>query len=337
MTASSRTGQPQPARPARARLTAHLIKLKRLSGDSFTDLAARTTVSASTLKRAVGTGPVPQEHVVTAFVHACAAGDEQPVLMMWRAARAEERGILEGLQAPQVDNIRTRAELKAAFAAVYERAGAPPVRTVRDRAGVPGTAGACLLPPNTAWRITRREAQLADWPQCEAFLRGCGEPAHRIARWREAWKRSAEPVVAASRRQNLSAMAHSVSTVAGMVESLNTPALADCLSMVAGVFRAVEVDKSRLARAMNEAVIDGIGIAAVRSSGGGEQAGTVSRTPNVRDHRAPGASAGPPGPPVPAKRAARPVTAAATSRPVISSHAPGRPPARQGKPSGSAS
>ncbi|MFE9859221.1 hypothetical protein [Streptomyces sp. NPDC005780] len=335
MTALSRTGQPQPAGPARARLTAHLIRLKQLSGYSFTALAARTTVSASTLKRAVGTGAVPPEHVVTAFVRACPLGDEQPALMLWRAARAEERGLLEHLQAPQVDDIRTRAELRTAFAAVYERAGAPPVRTVSARAGVPGTAGALLLPPTTVWHITRREAQLADWSQCEAFLRGCGEPSDQIVRWRMAWQRSAAPVLATPPPEGLVAVAHSMSTVAGMVGSLNTSALADCLSMVAGVFRAVEVDKSRLARAMNEAVIGGIGIAAVR--GGGGQAGTVSRTPNVREHRAPGASAGPSGPLVPARRAARPVTAAATSRPVISSHAPGRPPARQGKPSGSAS
>ncbi|MFE2471651.1 hypothetical protein [Streptomyces mirabilis] len=195
------TGLSRAAGPRRAELVVFLAGLRHLCGCTFAELAARATelddvaaVSATTFKRAVSGTTVPQESTVTAFVRACdaVAEDERIALKLWRAARAEERGVFPQLRAPAVRNIRTRADLAAALAAAYERAGAPPLRTLQERAGTDRVVGASLLPLTTAWRITRREAQPADWPQCEAFLRGCGIHPRRMALWHDAWKRSAD-------------------------------------------------------------------------------------------------------------------------------------------------
>ncbi|MFJ8086314.1 helix-turn-helix domain-containing protein [Streptomyces sp. NPDC096205] len=180
-----------------AHLTALLRALKDRCRLTFSELAERTAqdesgaVSASTLKRAAGGRTLPQEDVVTAYVRACGATmeDELEARKRWRAARAEERGILADLHAPAVRSIRTPADLDAALAAAYERAGAPPLRVLQERATTGEADGTLLLPLTTLWRITRREARPATWEQCAAFLRGCGIHRRRMGRWQEAWQR----------------------------------------------------------------------------------------------------------------------------------------------------
>ncbi|MGW3313931.1 helix-turn-helix domain-containing protein [Streptomyces sp. NPDC001073] len=178
------------------RLTALLRALKDRSRLTFGELADRaaqeeTTVSASTLKRAAAGGILPQEDVVTVYARACGATaeEEQEALQLWRAARAEQRGILAALHAPAVSSVRTPADLNAALAAAYERAGAPPLRVLQERATPGEEDGALLLPLTTLWRITRREARPATWEQCAAFLQGCGINHRRMSPWREAWQR----------------------------------------------------------------------------------------------------------------------------------------------------
>ncbi|GAA2573025.1 MULTISPECIES: helix-turn-helix domain-containing protein [Streptomyces] len=191
-----RGSAPAPGRDHRG-LVDHLLALKERSGCSFAQLASNsrtmdgTTVSATTLKRVVDLKTVPTERAVVAFVRACGVGGEQEALRRWRAARAEERGILPTLRAPAVDSIRTHADLNAALAAAYERAGAPALRVLQERAATPGMAGQVLLPLKAAWRATRREGRFTAWYQCEAFLRGCGIPARDMPRWKEAWQRTA--------------------------------------------------------------------------------------------------------------------------------------------------
>ncbi|WP_051767583.1 hypothetical protein [Streptomyces sp. NRRL S-37] len=177
-----------------------MTELKHRSRLTYAQLAARAAgledtdaVAVSTLKRAVDPRTVPKEHVVTAFVRACGAAieDEHDVLKVWRAARAEDRGILAALRAPSVSATRTRADFRAALVAAYERAGAPPLRVLQHRAGTDEADGALLLPLTTAWRITRREGQgPANWTQCEAFLRGCGIHPRRMGPWQDAWTRT---------------------------------------------------------------------------------------------------------------------------------------------------
>ncbi|MFE1781251.1 hypothetical protein ACFW9F_01320 [Streptomyces sp. NPDC059506] len=183
------------------RLVSHLIDLKKRSGRSFAQLAANSrivggadgigAVSATTLKRAVDLKRVPGERVVTAYVRACGVGGDQEALQLWRAARAEDRGLLGLLRAPEVDSIRTRADLAAALAAAYERAGAPILRVLQERAATAEASGPVLLPRTSAWRIARRGGRPATWKQCEAYLRGCGIPARHMTRWKEAWERTA--------------------------------------------------------------------------------------------------------------------------------------------------
>ncbi|MFD8368417.1 hypothetical protein ACFW9V_36850 [Streptomyces hygroscopicus] len=191
-----RGSAPAPGRRRRG-LVDHLLALKERSGCSYAQLAfnSRTmdgpAVSATTLKRVVDLKKVPTERAVVAYVRACGVGGEQEALRRWRAARAEQRGVLAALCAPAVENIRTRADLNAAVAAAYERAGAPALRVLQDRAATTEIAGQVLLPLNAAWRATRREGRFTVWSQCEAFLRGCGIPARDMPRWKEAWQRTA--------------------------------------------------------------------------------------------------------------------------------------------------
>ncbi|MFJ8010623.1 helix-turn-helix domain-containing protein [Streptomyces fagopyri] len=181
-----------------ADLTALLRALKDRCRLPFADLAARTAhpqktsaVCASSLKRAANGHTLPPEHVVTAYARACGATaeEERQALELWRAARAEQRGILATLHAPAVRSIRTHADLDAALVALYERTGAPPLRLLQERATTDEADGTLLLPLTTLWRITRREAQPATWEQCAAFLRGCGIHHRRMGPWQEAWHR----------------------------------------------------------------------------------------------------------------------------------------------------
>jgi hypothetical protein len=137
--------------PHRAVLAPLLTALRESAGLTYAALAARTasmSVSATTLKRAVGGIDVPQEATVIAYLRGCNADafTEQVLMAAWRAARAEQRGRLASLQAPAVENIRTPADLSAALAAAYEEAGAPPLRVLQEHAGTEGTAGSSLLP-----------------------------------------------------------------------------------------------------------------------------------------------------------------------------------------------
>ncbi|MFF8387332.1 hypothetical protein ACF053_27330 [Streptomyces kanasensis] len=232
------------------RLVGYLMSLKERSGCSYARLAAnsRTTsgtdgagsVSATTLKRVVDLAQgVPVERAVTAFVRACGVGGEEEALRLWRTARAESRGRLAGLRAPHVDGIRTRADLAAALAAAYERAGAPVLRVLQARAADAGIAGRVLLPLTTVWRITGRRGLPATWKQCAAFLRGCGVPASQMGRWEKAWERTAGRTAVRERslpRPSPAALVHRVRTPSPVIRW--TPELEQSLLSLA---RAVAI------------------------------------------------------------------------------------------------
>ncbi|MEV6358134.1 hypothetical protein [Streptomyces hydrogenans] len=125
-----------------------------------------------------------------AFTEAVTSGHAQSVVrarQLWRRARIEHRGILRGLRAPAVRYIRTEADLLAALAAAYEKAGAPPLRTLQQRAGKAGTAP--LLALNTAARIIKRTHLPTSVKPFEAFLTGCGIGQRDRGPWLEAWAR----------------------------------------------------------------------------------------------------------------------------------------------------
>ncbi|MHA4818218.1 helix-turn-helix transcriptional regulator [Streptomyces aculeolatus] len=201
-----RAVQIRPTRYRAALLSTYLDELRCTAGLTFADLAGRTgalggpysAVSSATLKRAATCRPVPKETTVVAFARGCGASDkeEHTVLELWRQARVEERGRLHQLQAPAVDNIRTPADLTAALAAVYELAGAPPLRILQQRAGTTphpanstGWREVFRLPLATVFRIVNRQCRCPTWEQCEAFLLGCGTSGERaLGQWRQAWQ-----------------------------------------------------------------------------------------------------------------------------------------------------
>ena len=204
-----------PAGSPGAALGSMLENLRQRAQLTFAELAERTAalsdpalaVSAATLKRAAGGHALPKETTVVAYVRGCDATPQQEhkALQLWRRARAKDRGILRQLHAPGVDNIRTRQDFTAALAAVYEGAGAPPLRTVQQRAGtvpqpngVPRKREVFLLPLGTLCRIVHRKVKLPAWNHCEAFLRGCGATGQRtLVQWQKAWRRaSTGPVTA---------------------------------------------------------------------------------------------------------------------------------------------
>jgi hypothetical protein len=181
-----RAARTAPAGSPGAALGLMLETLRQRAQLTFAELAERTAalgdpalaVSAATLKRAAGCHTLPKEATVVAYVRGCGATAQQErrALELWRRARAKDRGILGRLHAPGVHNIRTRQDFPAALAAVYEGAGAPPLRTVQQRAGtVPQPAGApggrevFLLPLGTLWRIVNRRTKLPAWNHCEAL------------------------------------------------------------------------------------------------------------------------------------------------------------------------
>ncbi|MGW2892589.1 helix-turn-helix domain-containing protein [Streptomyces griseoruber] len=203
-----RTVRTAPTSSPGAALGAMLKNLRQRAQLTFAELAERTAalgdpalaVSAATLKRAAGGHALPKESTVVAYVRGCDATPQQEhkALQLWRRARAKNRGILRQLHAPGVDNIRTRQDFTAALTAVYEGAGAPPLRTVQQRAGtVPQPNGVAserevfLLPLGTLFRIVHRKVKLPAWNHCEAFLRGCGVTGQRtLTQWQKAWRRA---------------------------------------------------------------------------------------------------------------------------------------------------
>ncbi|WP_151484227.1 hypothetical protein [Streptomyces albicerus] len=184
-----RAGRP-PTR-ARIRLGVFLTQLHMIHGPTWAELSRRTRLSVSTLQRtARPSGPVPREENVIAFVEGI-TDDPRAVTdakEWWRKARIAERGRLRTLHAPAPAGVRNEADLRTALAAAYEKAGAPPLRTLQDRAGTAGGT-AFVLPVTNASRIVNRERLPTDQRQYEAFLTGCGIPEHALGPWREAWLR----------------------------------------------------------------------------------------------------------------------------------------------------
>ncbi|MFF4442622.1 helix-turn-helix domain-containing protein [Streptomyces sp. NPDC001621] len=207
-----------PAGPHHAALAHRLHEFRQRAGLTFAELAERIAalgdpalaVSAATLKRAAGCRTLPKQTTVVAYARGCGAtpAEERRALRLWARARAKDRGILRQLHPPAVHNIRTRREFTAALAAAYESAGAPPLRTVQQRAGtVPQPVGvACesevfLLPLGTCWRIANRKTKLPAWKHCEAFLRGCGITGERVLQqWNQAWQHASTAFVTAPRQ-----------------------------------------------------------------------------------------------------------------------------------------
>ncbi|SEE34331.1 hypothetical protein [Streptomyces sp. KS_5] len=183
----------RPPTQARIQLGVFLSQMHWIHGPGWAELSRRTGLSVSTLQRTARTsGPVPSEKNVIKFVEGI--GDDPRAVTdakrWWRKARIAERGRLRTLNAPAPAGVRNEADLLTALAAVYERDGAPPLRTLQGRAGTVADSKVPVLPVTNASRIVNRERLPTNQRQYEAFLTGCGIPEHALGPWRQAWHRA---------------------------------------------------------------------------------------------------------------------------------------------------
>lgn len=172
------------SRPARSRLAVHLRGWRDAAGMTYETLARRTGLSPATLKRAASGAVVPRRITVEAYVEGC--GGEQDAVRaadeLWRQARVEERGRLAQLRAPRPELIGDEGDLSRSLEVVWEQAGAPSLREIKDRSGNP-----LALPVSSAARIVNRDAIPADEQQLRAFLTGCGIPPEQHTPWLSAF------------------------------------------------------------------------------------------------------------------------------------------------------
>ncbi|MEV7511765.1 helix-turn-helix transcriptional regulator [Streptomyces sp. NPDC091201] len=170
--------------PARGVLAEALRKLRTTSGLTYDELAARTGLSPTTLKRAASGRILPPWETVKEFTSACGIPPAglRPV---WLKARIAERGRLKQLRRPRAPELATTfGDLGEAMEYFYEAAGAPSLRQLQEQAG-----GRHLLPVSSAARIVNREALPASRQQCLAFLTACGLGARTAERWAQAFDR----------------------------------------------------------------------------------------------------------------------------------------------------
>lgn len=170
----------------RAQLAHELRNLLKWSGMTYEQLAEQTPgISRVTLQRAASGTCVPKEKTVVAFAHGCGFSRHEVVgrLTALRvAARIEERGVLRSLNALHPRLISDRRDLSRALEYIYEAAGAPTLREIRDRSGDP-----LSLPTSTLARIIARKTTPADERQLLAFIHGCGIPRDQDPMWSDAW------------------------------------------------------------------------------------------------------------------------------------------------------
>lgn len=188
------------SRPARGRL-AECLRIRRQSaGMTYQELARLTGLSPATLKRAASGTVVPKHATVEAYVEGCGGGPGavRDAGELWRHARIEERGRLAQLHAPRPELISDAADLSRALEVVWEQAGAPSLRDIRDRSGNP-----LALPVSSAARIVNRDAVPADEQQLRAFLSGCGIPPEKHAAWTAAFAKVSSASATAAAAQGL--------------------------------------------------------------------------------------------------------------------------------------
>ncbi|MEW2490882.1 helix-turn-helix transcriptional regulator [Streptomyces sp. NPDC048411] len=181
------------SRPARGRLAEYLRLRRQSTGMTYQELARLTGLSPATLKRAASGAVVAKHTTVEAYVEGCGGGPGavRDAGELWRRARIEERGRLAQLHAPRPEFISDAADLSRALEVVWEQAGAPSLRDIRDRSGNP-----LALPVSSAARIVNRDAIPADEQQLKAFLTGCGIPPEKRTAWTAAFAKAGSTAAA---------------------------------------------------------------------------------------------------------------------------------------------
>ncbi|WP_344031532.1 helix-turn-helix transcriptional regulator [Streptomyces luteireticuli] len=170
-------------RDSRQELSERLKKLKEYSGLSYAEIAEKTGVSVSTLKRGVAGTNVPKLTTVVDFAGACGgtAQDEAEIRMLWRAARRAPRA--NGRTSmPNPQYIKDKADLSGALVKMYHWAGAPTLREMQDRASAFN-----VLPHSQAHRIVRGETLPCSRAQFIGYLKACEIPEEMHEAWLHVW------------------------------------------------------------------------------------------------------------------------------------------------------
>ncbi|MFE0631566.1 helix-turn-helix domain-containing protein [Streptomyces sp. NPDC058864] len=171
--------------PAVGKLADYQRDCRTRAGLTYDQLAAVTGLTPTTLRRAASGAIVPPLDVVLHAVTAC-GGTTQEATELWKDARYDQR-LKDNPRpsAPALRLVRSEADLSAALVELYEKAGAPSMALMEQRAGGHGRLG-----HSTAHRIVTRQTLPASRDQLVAFLDAVElkRPAAR-RRWLQAWDR----------------------------------------------------------------------------------------------------------------------------------------------------
>ncbi|MFE0178877.1 helix-turn-helix domain-containing protein [Streptomyces sp. NPDC059002] len=158
-----------PKRPY-ARLAEFLLGLRREACLTQRKLADTAKISRGAVQRAESGTAAPSRTILNAYIRACGGTSQEQAraTALRNQGRTVARDRLGSLNAPAPAYIRTRDDLAAALAVLYERAGAPPLRELSrlapDRPPLPAT---------TAWRIVHRKSLPTTTQQLTTFLHAC--------------------------------------------------------------------------------------------------------------------------------------------------------------------
>lgn len=170
-----------------------LRELLDAAGLTFEQLAQRTEgVSRITLQRAASGNYLPKEKVIKAFTEGCGFPEATEILLRMRTrARIDERGILPTLgPAPSVSLISDWRDMSRALEYLYEAAGAPSFREIREKSGNPHA-----LSLSSLRRIVLRITRPVDEQQLLAIVHGFGI-TDQDDLWSAAWTKASISITA---------------------------------------------------------------------------------------------------------------------------------------------
>jgi transcriptional regulator with XRE-family HTH domain len=150
------------------------------AGLTYERLAARTTYSPDTLRRAASGRQIPKLTVLKAFAEACGA-EPQVAEGLWRAARRERGGRYVEFHVAYTTDF---SDLYDAMVSLYRQAGSPSYSELDRQAGGNGR-----LPKSTLSRFFSKKT-LPSRSFTLAFAEACGVRGERLELWDTAWQRA---------------------------------------------------------------------------------------------------------------------------------------------------
>lgn len=154
-------------------------------GLTYSQLAARSGLSASTLIRAASGEQVPKLKVVLAYAESCGA-DPDDAERLWKRARYRAaRGDDDDGHVPHPCYVRDFGALHAALVDLYRKDGAPTYEELEN-------ASDGVLAHATIWRFLHQKCRRPSREFVLAFAQACGAKGRSLQEWGQAWDRSEE-------------------------------------------------------------------------------------------------------------------------------------------------